>query len=190
MPSQLQVWRQRGYKQVQQLKLCAYVTAKVPASLFWETENTIPTQGSCLPRIDLFQKKKQQKNGDTASNASTKKRHDSSHKSGGENETKTSASIIIGANPHSNSSTMAEESVEDTFQDSENSSSEEHWLFISQQAGSHGHINQSVCSIRTQLSVAHGHWGTRISTMPNLLPRWFTARDAFFYTFSYRTARS
>lgn len=58
MPSQLQVWRQHGYKQVQQLKLCTYVTAEVPASLFWETENTIPTQGSCLLRIDSFQKKK------------------------------------------------------------------------------------------------------------------------------------
>lgn len=87
----------------------------------------------------------------------------------GETETKTSASIIIGANPQSNSSTMEDESVEDAFQDSESSRGREHGLFISQQAGSHGHINQSVCSIRTKLSVARGHWGTRISAMLNCI---------------------
>lgn len=186
MPSQLQVWRQQGYKQVQQLKLCAYVTAKVPASLFWETENTIPTQGSCLPRIDSFQKKKQKKkNRDAASNASTKKRHDSSHKSGGESETKTSATIIIGANPQSNTSTTEEESVEDAFQDSENSSGGEHRLFISQQAGSHGHINQSV---QHQNPTVCGPWTlgnqdfcyAELCVCPICYQRWFTAWDALF----------
>lgn len=194
MPSQLQVWRQHGYKQVQQLKLCTYVTAEVPASLFWETENTIPTQGSCLLRIDSFQKKKNKKKkpGDAASNASTKKRHDSSHKSGGENETKTSATIIIGANPHSNSSSTEEESVEDAFQDSENSSSGEHRLFISQRAESRGHIIQSVCSIRTQLwPVDIGEPGFLLCwtvCLPNSLPKMVHSMRCFVFThFSYRT---